>query len=89
MGLSVVWRVVSVALACGVCVGKSASPGLGRSASPGLPGETTPAPGDWPADASNFPDPQIDVDRCRIDGRTGYVCDPDRLLTAEQGTVSR
>jgi len=88
MGLSVVCRVVSVALACGVCVGRSASPGQGRSASLGLLGETTPAPGDWPADASNFPDPQIDVDRCRIDGRMGYVCDPDRLLTAEQGTRS-
>ncbi|KAI0228443.1 hypothetical protein LSAT2_021057 [Lamellibrachia satsuma] len=70
--------VFSTALICRVC--------LGRSVSPGHLANTTPADGSWPADASNFPDPQVDADRCRIDGSPGYICDPDRMLTSDQAS---
>jgi hypothetical protein len=38
-----------------------------------------------PWDAEHFPNPQVDVQKCGRNGKVSFVCDPDHVLSQNEG----
>ena len=58
-----------------LCPGRT----LGQSSTP----RPAPVPQEWYKE--EIPNPQVDVDKCGREGRRSWVCDPNRILTFQDG----